>query len=92
MQPDLQSDAPKFFRITAAPCARSDPFVLATLLTGRGGIENNFSDSSIRQREQMVNMPVDLLFSTTMPFESCSQSFHCAARVDIGPGGKNCLS
>jgi hypothetical protein len=65
---------------------------LATLLTGLGGIENNFSDSSIWQREQMVNMPVDLLDFSAVPFGSCSQSFYGAAGVDIGTGGKNCFS
>ena len=70
VQPDLQSDAPKFFRITVAPCASSNTVVLATLLTKRGGIENNFSGSSIRQREQIVDVLVDLLGLCAVPSKS----------------------
>jgi hypothetical protein len=69
-----------------------DPFVLTTFLTGPGGIENNFFNPGVRQREQIVNMPVVLLGPGAVSSKTCSQSFHRAAGVDVSPGGKDCFS
>jgi hypothetical protein len=63
------------FKDNRSARACSDTFVLATLLTERGGIENNFLNPSLPQREEIVDMPANLLGFGAVPFKPRSQPF-----------------
>ena len=65
-----------------------DALVLPALLAVCGRVDDDFFDAGFGQRKQMIDMPVKLLFAAAVAPESESQSFHRAAGVNIGAGGK----
>ena len=52
-----------------SPGTGGDPLILPALLAGRVRIDNDFFDAGFRQRQQVIDMPVEFLFAAAMASE-----------------------